>query len=63
MYIIKKNKNNKKEKEILRMKEYWFVRVGAIVNKLVLASPFENAKEIVKMIRKADKEREAEVEK
>ena len=38
------------------MKEYGFVRVGAIVNKLVLASPVDNAKEIVKMIRKADKE-------
>ena len=38
------------------MKEYGFVRVGAIVNKLVLASPIDNAKEIVKMIRKADSE-------
>ena len=38
------------------MKEYGFVRVGAIVNKLVLASPLDNAKEIVKMIKKADKE-------
>ena len=38
------------------MMEYGFVRVGAIVNKLVLASPLDNAKEIVKMIRKADKE-------
>ena len=38
------------------MKEYGFVRVGAIVNKLVLASPVDNAKEIVKMIRKADSE-------
>ncbi len=38
------------------MLEYGFVRVGAIVNKLVLASPVDNAKEIVKMIRKADKE-------
>ena len=38
------------------MKEYGFVRVGAIVNKLVLASPVDNAKEIVKMIKKADKE-------
>lgn len=38
------------------MLEYGFVRVGAIVNKLVLASPMDNAKEIVKMIRKADKE-------
>ena len=38
------------------MKKYGFVRVGAIVNKLVLASPLDNAKEIVKMIKKADKE-------
>ena len=38
------------------MLEYGFVRVGAIVNKLVLASPVDNAKEIVKMIRKSDKE-------
>ena len=38
------------------MLEYGFVRVGAIVNKLVLASPMDNAKEIVKMIKKADKE-------
>ena len=38
------------------MKEYGFIRVGAIVNKLVLASPMDNAKEIVKMLRKADKE-------
>ena len=38
------------------MKEYGFVRVGAIVNKLVLANPVENAKEIVRMIRKADSE-------
>ena len=38
------------------MKEYGFIRVGAIINKLVLASPMDNAKEIVKMIRKADKE-------
>ena len=38
------------------MKEYGFVRVGAIVNKLVLASPIDNAKEIVKMLKKADKE-------
>ena len=38
------------------MKEYGFVRVGAIVNKLVLASPIDNAKKIVKMLKKADKE-------
>ena len=35
------------------MMEYGFIRVGAIVNKLVLASPIDNAKEIVKMIKKA----------
>ena len=35
------------------MKEYGFVRVGAIVNKLVLANPLENAKEIVRMIKEA----------
>ena len=37
------------------MKEYGFVRVGAIVNKLVLASPVDNAKEIVRMISEAYK--------
>ena len=37
------------------MKEYGFVRVGAIVNKLVLASPVDNAKEMVRMIREAYK--------
>lgn len=37
------------------MKEYGFIRVGAIVNKLRLASPFDNAKEIIKMIKKAEK--------
>lgn len=37
------------------MKEYGFIRVGAIVNKLVLASPNSNAKEIVRMIKKAYK--------
>ena len=41
---------------MINVLEYGFVRVGAIVNKLVLASPVDNAKEIVKMIRKADKE-------
>ena len=35
------------------MMEYGFIRVGAIVNKLVLASPIDNAKEIVEMIKKA----------
>ena len=37
------------------MKEYGFIRVGAIVNKLVLASPNSNAKEIVRMIKKSYK--------
>ena len=37
------------------MKEYGFVRVGAFVNKLVLANPKENAKEIVKGIKDAYK--------
>lgn len=37
------------------MKEYGFIRVGAIVNKLRLASPFDNAKEVIKMIKKAEK--------
>ena len=41
---------------MINVLEYGFVRVGAIVNKLVLASPVDNAKEIVKMIKKADKE-------
>ena len=41
---------------MINVLEYGFVRVGAIVNKLVLASPMDNAKEIVKMIKKADKE-------
>lgn len=35
------------------MREYGFVRVGAIVNKLTLANPLENAKEIIRMIREA----------
>ena len=35
------------------MKKYGFVRVGAIVNKLVLASPVDNAKEIINMLKKA----------
>ncbi|MDO5393961.1 MAG: NAD(+) synthase [Mycoplasmatota bacterium] len=38
------------------MKEYGFVRVGAIVNKLVLANPIENAKEIIRMLKQAEKE-------
>lgn len=37
------------------MKEFGFIRVGAIVNKLVLANPLENAKEIIKEIKKANK--------
>lgn len=35
------------------MREYGFVRVGAIVNKLALANPIENANEMVKMIKNA----------
>lgn len=35
------------------MREYGFVRVGAIVNKLALANPIENAKEIIKMVTEA----------
>ena len=35
------------------MREYGFIRVGAIVNKLELANPIANAEEIVKMIKKA----------
>ncbi len=38
------------------MKKYGFVRVGSIVNKLVLADSLSNGKEIVKMIKKASKE-------
>ena len=30
------------------MKEFGFIRVGAIVNKLVLANPLENAKELIR---------------
>ena len=37
------------------MKNLGFVRVGSIVNKLVLADPIENAKELVKMIKGASK--------
>ena len=37
------------------MKEFGFIRVGAIVNKLVLANPLENVKEIIKEIKKANK--------
>jgi len=37
------------------MREYGFVRVGAIVNKLSLANPIENAKEIIKMVTEAHK--------
>ena len=33
------------------MKEFGYVRVGAIVNKLVLANPLENAEELVKNIK------------
>ncbi len=37
------------------MKEYGFIRVGAIVNKLSLANPMKNAEEIIKEIKKAVK--------
>ena len=37
------------------MKEYGFVKVGSIVNKLVLADPISNAEEIIKMIKIASK--------
>lgn len=37
------------------MKKLGFVRVGSIVNKLVLAEPISNAKELVKMIKEASK--------
>jgi len=35
------------------MKEFGFIRVGAIVNKLALANPLKNAEEIIKEIKKA----------
>ena len=38
------------------MKDLGFVRVGSIVNKLVLANPMENAVELVKLIKDANKE-------
>jgi len=38
------------------MREYGFIRVGAIVNALSLANPKENAKEIIKMIKEAKKQ-------
>ena len=38
------------------MKDLGFVRVGSIVNKIALADPMTNAKELVKMIRKANDE-------
>ena len=37
------------------MKEFGFVRVGAIVNKLTLANPLKNAEEIIKEINRAQK--------
>ena len=37
------------------MKEYGFIRVGSIVNKLALANPMENAKELSKLIKEASK--------
>lgn len=36
------------------MKRFGFVRVGSIVNKLVLADPIKNAEELVKMIKEAN---------
>ena len=38
------------------MKKLGFVRVGSIVNKLVLADPINNANELVKMIKEAERE-------
>ena len=38
------------------MKKFGFVRVGSIVNKLVLADPISNASELVKMIKEASEE-------
>lgn len=38
------------------MKKLGFVRVGNIVNKLVLADPISNANELVKMIKEAERE-------
>lgn len=35
------------------MREYGYIRVGAIVNKLVLANPLENAKELINNIKDA----------
>ena len=35
------------------MRDYGYVRVGAIVNKLALANPLENAKELIKNIKEA----------
>lgn len=43
------------------MKDLGFVRVGSIVNKLVLADPISNAYEIVKMIKAAEKKEVAVV--
>ena len=37
------------------MKEYGYVRVGAMVNKLSLANPIKNAEEIIKQIKEAVK--------
>lgn len=37
------------------MKKLGFVKVGSIVNRLVLADPISNAKELVKMIKEAYK--------
>lgn len=37
------------------MKEFGFVRVGSIVNKLELACPMENSKELIKLIKECEK--------
>ena len=37
------------------MKEFGFVKVGSVVNKISLADPISNAKELIKMIKKAEK--------
>ena len=37
------------------MKEFGFIRVGAIVNKLILANPLKNAEELIKEIKNAKK--------
>ena len=41
------------KKGVIQVKEYGFIRVGAIVNKLSLANPLKNAEEIIKQIKNA----------